>query len=228
MKFVTYKNKIFLVDDGVLEPKKDAFFFYEHIVASKNDVVLDIGTGTGFYAIMIADKVKHVVSTDIDIRAVKNACKNVVLNGLEDKVEVLHGDMFEPVKGKKFDMVVCSLPQMPTPEWKIKEKIKSLADDGGIDGRELINRFIKSLKRYLDKNGRAYLFHFDFLDANKTIKMFKEEGLAASVIASLECPPGRLTSERICHLNNLGFKLNRDVKTGDYTVKIDVIRALRK
>lgn len=227
MKFVTYRDKLFIVDEGVLEPKKDAFLFYEHMIANEGDIALDLGTGTGFYAIMLADKYKKVVATDINKRAVRNARKNVIINDVEDKVELLQGDMFEPLEDKKFDLIVSSLPQMPVPEWKVKEGLISIADDGGLNGRGLVDRFVRGVKSYLNRNGKVYLYHFEFLDTQRTLRMLEEEGLDASIAAQLEFPPGRLTSERIDHLKSLGYNLNCD-KTKGYVIKVDIVTAIKK
>lgn len=227
MKLVTYEDKIFVVDDGVLEPAGYLFPFCKHIVAKKNDIVLDLGTGTGFLAIVVAHKVRKVVATDIDGKAFRNARKNVVLNGLENKVEVLQGDMFQPVADRKFDLIISTLPQMPTPEWKIKRDLVNIADDGGPTGRELIDQFSREVNNYLNEKGRVCMFHFNFLDSGKTIKLLKENGLEASVSASWEIPAGRFTLERIQHIESLGHKLVYDRKTGNYKIKIDVIAGVK-
>jgi release factor glutamine methyltransferase len=227
MKLVTYEDKVFLVDEGILEPKKDVFLFYGCIETKIDDFVLDLGTGTGFFAIMLANRVAKVYAIDIDERAIRNARKNVFINDVEDKVMVLQGDMFEPVGSMRFDLIVCTLPQMPTPEWKLKEKIVSIADDGGLTGRELIDRFVINVKDHLNASGRVYLFHFSFLDTNKTIEMFEEKGLRASVSATIEIPIGRLTSERIKHIKKLGYRLDYDAQMESYMTKINVVVAVR-
>src|SRR5699024_11380943 len=68
--------------------------------------VLDIGTGTGVLAITV--KLERpsdvVVATDISEAALKVACENA--NALKADVDFQQGNLFEPVKGKTFDVIL--------------------------------------------------------------------------------------------------------------------------
>lgn len=76
---------------------------------------LDLGTGCGLQAFLAARHSAEVVAADRNPRAVAFAAFNARLNGL-DNVECLEGDLFEPVRGREFDLVVSNPPFVISPE----------------------------------------------------------------------------------------------------------------
>jgi SAM-dependent methyltransferase len=80
-----------------------------------NGAALDLGTGSGFQAFLAAQHSERVVATDRNPRAAEMASFNARLNGL-DRVEVREGDLFEPVAGETFDLVVSNPPFIVSPD----------------------------------------------------------------------------------------------------------------
>ena len=76
----------------------------------RNCRVLDLGTGTGVAAIRAAIRGAQVTAVDVNPEAVRCARINVLLNHVDDRVEVRHGDLFAPVAGERFDRVLCNPP----------------------------------------------------------------------------------------------------------------------
>ena len=72
--------------------------------------VLDVGTGTGVAAIQAAVAGAQVTAVDVNPEAVRCARINALLNHVDDRIDVRHGDLFEPVAGERFDVVVCNPP----------------------------------------------------------------------------------------------------------------------
>ena len=72
--------------------------------------VLDMGTGSGVCAIFAARMGYRVSAVDLNPEAVRCARINVMLNRLEDRVEVLQGDLFAPVAGRRFDLILFNPP----------------------------------------------------------------------------------------------------------------------
>src|SRR4051794_19346290 len=72
--------------------------------------VVEIGTGTGIVALSAARHARSVTAIDISKAAVECATSNARANGLDDKVDVRLGDMFEPVRGEAFDVILCNPP----------------------------------------------------------------------------------------------------------------------
>ncbi|MDD5723715.1 MAG: 50S ribosomal protein L11 methyltransferase [Syntrophales bacterium] len=70
--------------------------------------VLDVGTGTGILAICASKLgVRAVTGIDIDPKAVEIAGKNIVINGVEDRVEIMNRDI--TMFNGSFDMIVANL-----------------------------------------------------------------------------------------------------------------------
>jgi methylase of polypeptide subunit release factors len=71
---------------------------------------LDVGTGSGIGAVFAARLGYQVVGVDLNPEAVRCARINVLLNELEALVEIRSGDLFAPVIGQRFDLVVFNPP----------------------------------------------------------------------------------------------------------------------
>ena len=81
----------------------------------RGERALDVGTGNGIQAILLASHAAQVVATDVNPRALAYARFNAALNGIEN-VETREGSFFEPVAGEKFDLVVVNPPYVVSPE----------------------------------------------------------------------------------------------------------------
>jgi SAM-dependent methyltransferase len=80
-------------------------------LASPGERWLEIGTGAGLVALTLARRGAVVTATDVDGAAVRNTRLNAALAELP--VEVVQGDLFAPVQGRRFDAVVANLPFWP-------------------------------------------------------------------------------------------------------------------
>ena len=74
---------------------------------------LDLGTGCGVQSLHLARHVREVVATDLNPRALTLARLTADLNGIE--VDLRHGDLYAPVAGERFDLVVTNPPYVLSP-----------------------------------------------------------------------------------------------------------------
>ncbi len=72
--------------------------------------VLDLGTGSGVGGVFAARRGARVTAVDINPEAVRCARMNALLNRVEDRMQVLLGDLFEPVAGQRFNWVLFNPP----------------------------------------------------------------------------------------------------------------------
>lgn len=72
--------------------------------------VFDLGTGSGLGAIFAARQGAHVIASDINPGAVRCAQLNALANHLEDRIEIRLGDLFEPVRAERFDVILFNPP----------------------------------------------------------------------------------------------------------------------
>lgn len=79
--------------------------------------VLDLGTGTGIIPILLEAKTdaKHFTALEIQEESADMARRSVQLNGLEDKLDIVTGDIKEADKlfaAASFDVITCNPPYM--------------------------------------------------------------------------------------------------------------------
>ena len=72
--------------------------------------VLDMGTGSGIGAIVAAQWADRVVAVDINPSATECALTNVCLHGLSHQIDIRTGNLFAPVAGERFDVVLFNPP----------------------------------------------------------------------------------------------------------------------
>ena len=96
-------------------------------VRGSGERALDLCTGNGIQAILLAAHAESVVATDVNARALAYAKFNIALNGVGN-VETRLGSFFEPVDGEQFDLVVANPPYVVSPESAF------LFRDGGLRG----------------------------------------------------------------------------------------------
>ncbi|NJE54608.1 HemK2/MTQ2 family protein methyltransferase [Thermococcus sp. 21S9] len=166
-----------LLDESVYEPAEDTFLLAETLEVNPGETALDVGTGTGLIALLMARKAKHVLGVDVNPKAVELARKNALLNGIGN-VEFRLSDLFENVSGR-FDVITFNAPYLPgEPEEPI-----DLALVGGETGREVIDRFIREVPDYLAEKGRVYLVQSSITGIEETLNLFRKVGLRAEVVA---------------------------------------------
>ena len=121
--------------------------------------VLDLCTGSGCLAILAAllfPKAK-VDAVELSSDALAVAKKNVALHRLHRRVGVFQGDLFAPLKGRRYDLIICNPPYVDAkgmrglpPEFRHEP---ALAFDGGRDGIAVVRRIIDQAGRHLTPNG---------------------------------------------------------------------------
>ena len=161
----------------VYEPAEDTFLLAENLAVEEGDVALDVGTGTGLIALLMARKASYVLGVDLNPIAVELARENALLNGIKN-VEFRLSDLFENVSGK-FDVITFNAPYLPgEPEEPI-----DLALVGGKTGREVLDRFIGEVQDYLKPGGTVQIVQSSITGVDETLKRLEKAGLAAKVTA---------------------------------------------
>ncbi|WP_457615192.1 HemK2/MTQ2 family protein methyltransferase [Methanopyrus sp.] len=137
---VRYGRLKFLVFENVYPPAEDSFLLAEHQGVSGSERVLDVGTGCGIQGLSAAAEGCEVVATDVNPAAVQCARWNAHLNDLE--IDAREGDLFEPVRGERFDVVLFNPPYLPGRELPESDPISRATEDPAV-----IGRFLKGLLR---------------------------------------------------------------------------------
>jgi len=140
--------------EGVYEPAEDSWLMANHLPDLKGPV-LEIGCGTGIVSITLAKRGLKVTAVDKNPKAVEATRFNSINNNVE--IEILEGDMFAPVSGRKFGTIVCNPPYLPPPDKEYQDPELDLAVEGGIGGTEFTEQFLSESTDYLEKDGSIYL-----------------------------------------------------------------------
>jgi release factor glutamine methyltransferase len=142
---------------------------------------LDLCTGSGVLAIAAARHgCRHVAAVDISRRAVFAARCNARLNGVS--VQSMRGDLFEPVRGRRFDLIVSNPPYVPTPTGKIPQRGLARAWEAGTDGRVFLDRICAQAGTYLHPGGVMLLVHSSICGETATVSALEDQGLSVSVV----------------------------------------------
>ncbi|MCB9595330.1 MAG: methyltransferase [Sandaracinaceae bacterium] len=115
------------------------------------DRVLDLGTGCGIWALLAARAGGRVTATDLSHVDLTSIAAAATAHGLAAP-RLLHGDLFAPVAGERFDRVLFNPPFHFGEPRDDAER----AYLGGADG-EVVKRFLREVPAHLDEGGRAYV-----------------------------------------------------------------------
>lgn len=169
----------FRVYPGVYNPRFSRLLSFpssEHL-ASHLDVprdakVLDMGTGIGVQAVFAAQNADQVIATDINPVAVSCAACNAELNGVGERVEVRRGDLFEPVREERFDLIVWLPPSFPIDPALLRHHGWMCGADG-----KVLHRFCNRVRHHLRPGGRIL---FSCVDRNRDfiLSRLRKKGFA--------------------------------------------------
>ena len=162
----------FYVDERTIVPRSFIGELLEHhfgggdddagsLIADPDAVesVLDLCTGSGCLAILAARHFPNaeIDAVDISKDALEVAARNVRDYGLEDRLTLYCGDLFKPLGGKRYNLIVSNPPYVDAEgmaglprECRAEPK---LAFDGGADGLDIVRRILDEAQSHLTPQG---------------------------------------------------------------------------
>lgn len=158
------------VDPSVLVPRPDTETVVEVALSTRVDRaapcrVLDLCTGSGAIAIALARELSaaRVIATELSPQAAALARRNAERHSVADRVEVRQGDLWQPVAGDVFDLIVANPPYIasatiPTLSAEVRRE-PQLALDGGSDGLAFYDRICSAAGHYLRPGGALVVEH---------------------------------------------------------------------
>lgn len=145
--------------------------------------VLDMGTGSGAYAILAASKATDVLAVDINPQSVEAARRNVIRNRVADRVDVRHSDVFSAVDGR-FDLVVFNPPS----RWFAARDLLEMASTD--ENYRTLTTFVRNVGRHLRVNGRLLIFFGTSGDLGYLRRLLVEEGFRIEIVNHREIVKG--------------------------------------
>jgi release factor glutamine methyltransferase len=181
---VYYKHLVLETSEDVYVPAEDSFLLAENIKSGTGDRVLDVGTGCGIQALVAAKKSDYVLGVDINPKAVLLARKNAASNRIAN-AEFLESDLFSSIgEGEKFNLIVFNPPYLPVSEKGLLERSWS----GGVNGIEVLERFLSGVKGYLAPGGRIFTLISSLNDRGDVERAFMRNHLSFEIASSQKIP----------------------------------------
>jgi release factor glutamine methyltransferase len=176
---------------GVWRPHSDARMVAQ-VVAERGLAagadVLDLFTGSGALALAAAmGGARSATAVDISRRALLTVRLNARRHGLG--VRTLRGDLFAPVEGETFDLILANPPYFPGPE-RLPERGLARAWEGGPGGRLLVDRMCAGAPEHLRPGGRLLLVHNTITGERETRELLQNGGLRTKVMLRHRGPLG--------------------------------------
>lgn len=145
--------------------------------------VLDIGTGSGNIAIVVAREIPEcrVTATDISPAALAVAERNARAHRAADRIRFVQSDLFENVDGDfQYDFILSNPPYIPSDDLRrlmpdVRNYEPWLALDGGTDGLEFYKRIIPGASRRL-KEGGSLLVEIGMDQALDVVLLLEQDG----------------------------------------------------
>ena len=162
------KGVPFYVDERVIVPRSligellmTAFAEDSGLIGDPEGVasVLDLCAGGGSLAILAARVFPNarIAAVDVSPDALEVAKRNLEDHGLRDRIALQRGDLFAPLEGKRFDLILANPPYVDAetiagfpPEYAAEPTI---AHAGGTDGLDIVRRILSEAPEHLTAGG---------------------------------------------------------------------------
>jgi release factor glutamine methyltransferase len=172
----------FEVTPAALVPRHDTETLVEEALkrCHGDENILDIGVGGGCIAVALAKNLPEatVFGVETSPAALELAARNAAKHGVG--VNLVPGSLFEPFKGKRFDMIVSNPPYIPSgdiaslqPEVRDYEPREAL--DGGADGLDLYRGIVPAAPDHLNPGGWL-IFEVGIGEAERVLDLFSLTG----------------------------------------------------
>jgi methylase of polypeptide subunit release factors len=143
--------------------------------------VLEIGSGSGVVLAALGELgAASLCGIDIEEDAVTSGMLLLAELGHGEMAEFYLGDMWLPVLGRRFDLIVANLPHFPMERSDVPGRLPTWSA-GGTDGRALLDPFLEGLAGHLKTDGRAIITHNGFVGLDRSREVLAGHGLELSV-----------------------------------------------
>jgi len=155
----------FYVDERVIIPRS----FIAELLAGEFPLiddfdeiksVLDLCTGSGCLAVIAAHAFPNarIDAVELSKDAADVAARNIKESGFAKRITLKRGDLFAPVKGKTYDLIITNPPYVAPPSMKklpreYRHEPRLALAGPGSDGLDLVRKILKKAPAHLKKGG---------------------------------------------------------------------------
>jgi tRNA1Val (adenine37-N6)-methyltransferase len=196
-----FKQFIIKQDMCAMKVGTDAVLLGAWVFPNGSKQILDIGTGTGVVALMLAQKTEaHIDAIDIDTNAFNQASQNVIESKFSNQISLFHSSLqdYAKVADKKYNLIVTNPPYFEQSLKSSDEQRSSARHADVLPFEELIDGVIK----LLDPKGKFCLI-LPTLEAEKFRTLAQKRGLFLSKLLRVKSKVNKDTDKR--HLMQFEF-----------------------
>lgn len=189
-----FKQFIIKQDKCAMKVGTDAVLLGAWVFPNGSKEILDIGTGTGVVALMLAQKTEaHIDAIDIDNYAFDQASQNVSESKFSNQISVFHSSLQEFAKSstKKYNLIVTNPPYFEQ-SLKSSDEQRSFARHADVLPFE---ELIDGVKKLLDTKGKFCLI-LPTLEAEKFRDLAQKKGLFLSKLLRVKSKVSKDTDKR--------------------------------
>lgn len=162
-----FRHLVLHVEPGVFIPRPETEVLVdvvlEQLTEAEGPLVVDLCTGSGCVAVSIAAERPdaRLWAVELGDSAFRTACRNALHARVEDRVQVLHGDLFDPLPEAllgNVDFIVSNPPYIPSADLPgLPAEVLGFeprqALDGGPDGLDVFRRIVEQAGAWLVEGG---------------------------------------------------------------------------
>ena len=181
------------VNKDVLIPRADTEISVEaamEILRDKNSF-LDLCCGSGAIGISLLhyNSLLQGTLSDISGGAIAVARKNAEKNEVSGRAEFVESNLFEALKGKRFDAIISNPPYIQSDVLnelspQVKDFEPRLALDGGSDGLDFYREIVRQAPEFLEKDGYL-MFEIGFDQAKALFSLMEKDFCDIKLIKDL-------------------------------------------
>lgn len=190
---------------GAFRPRSDTWLLADAARRERMPAggrVLELCAGPAMAGVAAARELGAALTTvDVSWRAGVNAILNGRLNGV--RVRARRGDLFAPVEGERFDLILANPPYVPGTD--LPRAGPARAWEGGFDGRAVLDRICAQAPAHLTPDGAVLVVHSEVCDAGATLAAFAAAGLQAEIVTRRRGGLGPLLQARRAVLEARGL-----------------------
>jgi len=171
------------IETEVYQPAEDSHLLLQAAAPEidDSDLVLEVGTGSGYVAAEIAAETNAaVIGSDLN----PNACRRARDRG----VQTVRGNLTAPFRDGTFDAVLFNPPYLPRVEAAERDDWVESALTGGETGREVIEPFIETVGRVLAPGGSVFLVVSTLTGVEEVTDQARAAGFGVSVVEEESYP----------------------------------------
>eukprot|EP01031_Cornospumella_fuschlensis_P027867 gene27866-33651_t len=162
----------------------------ETLTALNPQIVVEIGCGSGCVITYLCQQLAKcniesftAYATDINPIALERSQKTAERNNVTiNFVKTNFLDAIEAEVCGRIDVLLFNPPYVPTPSEEIQGDGVEASWAGGVDGREVIDKFLPRLKDYLSSRGLCYLILVQENRPEDVSRVLASHGMASQVI----------------------------------------------